>query len=180
MTLTADRYMLAVGTRPHRPASVPFDGERILDSDEVLEIIDVPRTLAVVGAGVIGVEYATIFSALDVPVTLIEPRTTMLDFIDRELIDEFTHDLRDRGMVMRLGSAVETIERTAVRRLPDPARRRTLGRGRHGALCGGPGRRHRQPQPRRLRARVRPSRPAQGRSARPSRPACRTSMPRAT
>ncbi len=112
MTLTADRYMLAVGTRPHRPASVPFDGERILDSDEVLEIIDVPRTLAVVGAGVIGVEYATIFSALDVPVTLIEPRTTMLDFIDRELIGEFTHDLRDRGMVMRFGSAVETIERT--------------------------------------------------------------------
>lgn len=125
LTLTADRYMLAVGTRPHRPASVPFDGERILDSDEVLEITDVPRSLAVIGAGVIGVEYATIFSALDVPVTLIEPRSSMLDFIDRELIADFTHHLRDRGMVMRFGAAIERIER-----LPAGACRVALAGGR--------------------------------------------------
>jgi NAD(P) transhydrogenase len=62
----------------------------------------------VIGAGVIGVEYATIFSALDVAVTLIEPRPTFLDFIDRELIEEFTHDLRDRGMT-RCGSAPRSV-----------------------------------------------------------------------
>jgi NAD(P) transhydrogenase len=70
----------------------------------------VPRSLTVVGAGVIGVEYATIFSALDVQVTLIEPRTNFLEFIDRDIIDEFVHDLRDRGMQIRLGCTVEHIE----------------------------------------------------------------------
>ena len=66
-----------------------------------------------IGAGVIGVEYATIFSALDVAVTLIEPRPTFLDFIDKELIDEFMHELRDRNVALRLGSAVNSIEHTA-------------------------------------------------------------------
>ena len=65
-----------------------------------------PRSLTVIGAGVIGIEYATIFSALDVAVTLVELRATILDFIDRELIDDFTHQLRDRGMTLRLGSKV--------------------------------------------------------------------------
>jgi NAD(P) transhydrogenase len=110
-TATADRFLLAVGTRPHRPGDVPFDGRRVIDSDEVIEIGELPRSLAVVGAGVIGVEYATIFSALDVPVSLVEPRATMLDFIDRDLVADFAHDLRDRGVVMRFGAAVGAIER---------------------------------------------------------------------
>ena len=63
-----------------------------------------PRSLTVVGAGVIGIEYATIFSALDVPVTIIEPRENFLEFIDREIVDEFIHDLRDRGMQFGWGS----------------------------------------------------------------------------
>lgn len=109
--LTASKFLLAVGTRPYRPANVPFDGKRIIDSDEILEIGALPRTLAVVGAGVIGVEYATIFSALDVPVTLIESRTTMLDFIDREIVDDFIYDLRDRGLALRMGVPVQSIER---------------------------------------------------------------------
>ncbi|WP_088560242.1 Si-specific NAD(P)(+) transhydrogenase [Arboricoccus pini] len=109
--LTAGKYLLAVGTRPYRPTNVPFDGKRIIDSDEILEIATLPRSLAVVGAGVIGVEYATIFSALDVPVTLIEPRTTMLDFVDREIVDDFIYDLRDRGVALRMGVPVQTIER---------------------------------------------------------------------
>jgi NAD(P) transhydrogenase len=66
----------------------------------------------VIGAGVIGVEYATIFSALDVAVTLIEPRPTFLDFIGKELIEEFMHELRERNVAVRLGSAVKAIERT--------------------------------------------------------------------
>ncbi|MEI9963762.1 MAG: FAD-dependent oxidoreductase [Caulobacteraceae bacterium] len=106
---TADKAFIAVGTRPYRPAHVPFDGERVFDSDEILDLQRLPRSLTVVGAGVIGVEYATIFSALVVPVTLVEARSSMLDFIDRELIEEFVHELRDRGMTIRLGQAVEGI-----------------------------------------------------------------------
>ena len=64
-----------------------------------------------IGGGVIGVEYATIFSALDVPVTLVEPRNTILDFVDREIVDDFIHQMRDRGMTIRLGSAVKEIAR---------------------------------------------------------------------
>ena len=104
-----DHALISVGTRPHRPESVPFDGERILDSDEMLDLDRLPRTLTVIGGGVIGVEYATIFSALDVPVTLVEPREAILDFVDRELVDDFIHQLRDRGVVVRLGSPVKEI-----------------------------------------------------------------------
>lgn len=104
-----DHAVISVGTRPHRPEDVPFDGRRIFDSDEVLELERLPRTLTVIGGGVIGVEYATIFSALDVPVTLIEPRTAILDFVDRELVDDFIHQLRDRGVTVRLGVGVKEI-----------------------------------------------------------------------
>jgi len=109
-TVTADKFLLAVGTHPYRPDDIPFAPNRVIDSDEVLNIDRVPRSLAVIGAGVIGVEYATIFSALDVPVTLIEPRETMLDFVDKELINDFLHQLTDRGLVLRLGHKVESID----------------------------------------------------------------------
>ncbi len=102
--------LIACGTKPFRPDYVPFNGTSVLDSDEIVDLPRLPRSLAVIGAGVIGVEYATIFSALDVAVTLIEPRDTFLDFIDKELIDEFVHDLRDRNLALRLGSAVTAIE----------------------------------------------------------------------
>ncbi|MEM7026449.1 MAG: Si-specific NAD(P)(+) transhydrogenase, partial [Pseudomonadota bacterium] len=108
---SADRFILAVGTRPYRPDHVPFDGECILDSDEILDLQRLPRHLTVVGAGVIGVEYATIFSALDVRVTLIEGRNHMLEFVDRELLSNFTYDIRDRGIALRLGCKVKEIER---------------------------------------------------------------------
>ncbi|KGF66739.1 pyridine nucleotide-disulfide oxidoreductase [Hoeflea sp. BAL378] len=106
---TSDAILLAVGTVPFRPDYVPFDGTSIFDSDEILELTHLPRSMTVIGAGVIGIEYATIFSALDVHVTLVEPRTTMLDFIDRELIDDFTHQIKDRGMVLRFGRKAERI-----------------------------------------------------------------------
>jgi len=104
-----DYALIAVGTRPHRPETVPFDRKRVFDSDEILELERLPRSLTVIGGGVIGVEYATIFSALDVPVTLVEPRQTILDFVDRELVDDFIHQMRDWGMTVRLGSAVKEI-----------------------------------------------------------------------
>jgi NAD(P) transhydrogenase len=110
--VSAANVLIACGTRPFRPDYVPFDGKTVFDSDEIIDLPKLPRSLAVIGAGVIGVEYATIFSALDVAVTLIEPRPTFLDFIDKELIDEFIHELRDRNVALRLGSAVGSIEKT--------------------------------------------------------------------
>ena len=110
--VTAAHILIACGTRPFRPDYVPFNSTTVFDSDEIIDLPKLPRSLAVIGAGVIGVEYATIFSALDVAVTLIEPRPTFLDFIDKELIDEFMHELRDRNVALRLGAAVDSIEAT--------------------------------------------------------------------
>jgi NAD(P) transhydrogenase len=108
--VSAAHVLIACGTRPFRPDYVPFNNTTVFDSDEVVDLPRLPRSLTVIGAGVIGVEYATIFSALDVGVTLIEPRPTFLDFIDKELIDEFMHELRDRNVALRLGAAVNSIE----------------------------------------------------------------------
>ena len=108
--LTADRFLISTGTRTYRPDTVPFNGTTIVDSDEFLELGQIPRSLIVVGAGVIGVEYATMFSALDVRVTLIEPRDSFLDFIDRAVIQEFTHQIRENGVDLRLGSGIDRIE----------------------------------------------------------------------
>lgn len=107
---TADRFVLAVGTKPYRPAGVPFDGQTILDSDDIINLSRLPRALVVIGGSVIGMEYATIFSALDVHVTVIERGPGLLGFVDRELTDEFVHDLRDRGMILRFGCTVKTIQ----------------------------------------------------------------------
>ena len=108
--VSADKFLISTGTKTYRPDTVPFNGRTIVDSDEFLELGKIPRSLTVVGAGVIGVEYATMFSALDVRVTLIEPRETFLDFIDKTLIQDFTHQIRENGVDLRLGSAIEGIE----------------------------------------------------------------------
>jgi NAD(P) transhydrogenase len=77
--VTGRKILIAVGTRPYRPTDVPFNGTSVLDSDEIVEIPRLPRSLAVIGGGVIGVEYATIFSALDVAVTLVESRERFIN-----------------------------------------------------------------------------------------------------
>lgn len=107
----AERILIATGTHPYRPADIPFDGERIIDSDDVLNITNIPRSMTLIGAGVIGVEYASIFAALDVSVTLVEPRDSMLDFVDEELIQEFIYTLRDCGVNLRFGQDVTNITR---------------------------------------------------------------------
>ena len=108
-TVYGDHILIAVGTSPYRPETVKFDDVHILDSDAFIETPRLPRSLAVVGAGVIGIEYATIMSALDIPVTIIEPRNTILDFIDSEITDYLLHQLRDRGISVRLGVTVENV-----------------------------------------------------------------------
>ncbi|MBV9903778.1 MAG: Si-specific NAD(P)(+) transhydrogenase [Alphaproteobacteria bacterium] len=114
--VTASRVVLAVGTGTYRPAHIAFDGQSILDSDEILDLPRIPRQLVVIGASVIGMEYASIFSALDVKVTVLEPSDTMLPFLDAELRDEFVHDLRDRGVILRFGCKVKAAYRTAPNR----------------------------------------------------------------
>lgn len=103
--------LIATGSRPLRPANVPFDGISIVDSDEILRMQDLPRNLVVVGAGVIGMEYASIFNALDIHVTVVDGRDEIMGFLDREIVDEFVHHLRDRGVSLRLGETVASVER---------------------------------------------------------------------
>jgi NAD(P) transhydrogenase len=107
-TATGKRFIIAVGTRPYRPGHIAFDGKVVLDSDEILDLPCIPRQLVVIGATVIGVEYASIFSALDIKVTVLEPSEGLLPFVDRELADEFIHDLRDRGVNLRFGCRVKS------------------------------------------------------------------------
>ncbi|SCB41795.1 Si-specific NAD(P)(+) transhydrogenase [Rhizobium multihospitium] len=125
VTVSAASILLAVGTKPFRPDYMPFDGKTVLDSDELLDIEELPRSMVVIGAGVIGIEYATIFSALDTQVTLIDPKSTMLDFIDKEIVEDFTYQLRDRNMKLLLGQKAEKVER-----LPNGKVELTLDNGR--------------------------------------------------
>lgn len=126
MTVTGASILLAVGTKPFRPDYMPFDHKTVLDSDELLDIEELPRTMVVIGAGVIGIEYATIFSALDTAVTVIDPKSTMLDFIDKEIVEDFTYQLRDRNMKLLLGTKAEKVERLDTGKV-----QLTLDSGRH-------------------------------------------------
>ncbi len=110
ISLSAERFIIAVGTQTYRPGDVPFDGERVIDSDEVTRMQKLPRTLTVIGAGVVGVEYATIFKTLDINVTLVEPRDSMLDFMDQEILMHFRHEIVDSGLRLQFGQKVKTIE----------------------------------------------------------------------
>lgn len=105
----ADYILVAVGTRCHRPDHIPFDGETILDSDDILRIGQLPRKMIVVGAGVVGLEYATIFSALDIEITLVDAQDSLLTFLDREIVDELMYIMRDRNMTVLLGDKVVDI-----------------------------------------------------------------------
>lgn len=109
-TLTADKIIVATGTTPARPANVDFDGLRVLDSDQILSLDKVPDSMVVVGAGVIGVEYASIFAALGTRVTLVEKRPQMLDFCDPEIVESLKFHLRDHAMSFRLGEEVASVE----------------------------------------------------------------------
>ena len=109
----AEKILIATGTRPRRPDNVPFDDNTIIDSDGLLQMKRIPRSLIVFGAGVIGTEYSTMFNALDVEVTLVDEHDVMLPFIDHEIREELVHHLRDSGMTLRFGEKVRSINKTA-------------------------------------------------------------------
>ncbi|MEO8036175.1 MAG: FAD-dependent oxidoreductase, partial [Acidobacteriota bacterium] len=102
--------LIATGSAPHRPDHVPFAEDSICDSDEILQITRIPATMAVIGAGVIGCEYASIFAALGVEVHLIDGRTSLLSNVDREIVRVLIGEMQNRlGVIMHLGVDVDTI-----------------------------------------------------------------------
>ncbi|WP_295820878.1 Si-specific NAD(P)(+) transhydrogenase [uncultured Deinococcus sp.] len=110
--VSARHIVIAVGTRAARDPKIPFDGKRVLISDDILDLTTMPRTVAVIGGGVIGCEYASMFAALGVRVTLIDQRPRLLEFIDHEITDILTYQLRQNRMTLRLGEAVQDVTPT--------------------------------------------------------------------
>jgi NAD(P) transhydrogenase len=108
--LKSDYIVIAVGTRPSKPHGVEPDGQTVITSDDIVNMQHLPRSLAVVGAGVIGIEYASMFAALGVPVTVIDQRPRPLEFLDQEIGDELIHQLRKNDVMFRCGDAVDRID----------------------------------------------------------------------
>ena len=109
-TVQAGKVVIATGTSPARPDNVDFDNERVLDSDGILQLKSIPGSMTVVGAGVIGVEYASMFAALGTRVTVVERRDTMLEFCDSEIIESLKFHLRDSAVTFRFGETVTGVE----------------------------------------------------------------------
>src|SRR6476620_8656842 len=107
----ADKIVVAVGTKPAHPSTVDFDGETIVDSDQILSIDRVPSSMVVVGAGVIGIEYASMFAALGTKVTIVERRPTMLDFCDKEIIEALQYQLRELAVTFRYSETVREVQK---------------------------------------------------------------------
>lgn len=103
---SAEKFVIAVGARPYRPENISFDGQQIFDSDDVLSLKNLPREMLVVGGGVIGTEYGSMFAALGVNVTIVDQRKRLLGFVDQEIIENFQFQLRNLGVRLRLGEEV--------------------------------------------------------------------------
>lgn len=108
--IRSEYVLIAVGTTPSKPRGIEPDGEVIMTSDTVLNMRQVPRNMVVVGAGVIGIEYASMFAALGVQVTVIDQRHRALEFLDGEIVDELIHQLRKSDVIFRFGDAVQDID----------------------------------------------------------------------
>ena len=104
--------LIATGSRPARPKEIDFGDDRIHDSDEILAIESIPATLTIMGAGVIGCEYACMFAALGVKVTLVEARDSLLAFLDGEIVDQLVRSMKDMGIDLRLGMRWSSVKRS--------------------------------------------------------------------
>src|ERR1700733_4041941 len=109
----AEHIVIATGTKPAFSPKVPINGRNIIDSDQVLNMPEIPKSLIVVGGGVIGVEYTCMFAALGVRVILVEKRPRLLEFADSEMVEALSYNLRDHRVTMRLNEEVESVEETA-------------------------------------------------------------------
>jgi NAD(P) transhydrogenase len=106
----AATIVVAVGTRAVTPPGAVLDGEVAITSDDIIRLKRLPRAMTVVGGGVVGMEYASIFAMLGIEVTVVERRDRVLDFVDREIVDELIHQMRKRNVTFRFGEAVERFE----------------------------------------------------------------------
>lgn len=109
----AQRIVIATGTRPASSSKVPFNNRSIINSDQILGMQNIPKTLIVVGGGVIGVEYTCMFATLGVRVILVEKRPRLLEFADAEMVEALTYHLRDSRVTLRLNEEVESVEETS-------------------------------------------------------------------
>lgn len=109
-TVRGEYVLIACGARPAQSPSIPVDGKYIVDTDRLPELADLPRELIIIGGGIIGLEYASMFAALEVRVTLIEQQPQVLDFVDREIVEALSYHLRELEMVFRLGEKVVAVE----------------------------------------------------------------------
>ncbi|CAM3614959.1 Si-specific NAD(P)(+) transhydrogenase [Mycolicibacterium frederiksbergense] len=110
VTVSGRKIVIATGTKPARPAGVDFDEHRVLDSDGILDLKSIPTSMVVVGAGVIGIEYASMFAALGTKVTVVEKRPNMLEFCDPEIIEALKFHLRDHAVTFRFGEEVTAVD----------------------------------------------------------------------
>src|ERR1035438_8384449 len=108
--VTTANILISTGTEATRDPKIPFDGQNIFVSDDILTLKKLPRTLAVIGAGVVGCEYASIFSALGVRVTLIDRSRRLLPFVDAEIVEALDYHLRQNRMTLRFGEAVSDVD----------------------------------------------------------------------
>ncbi|MEX2262693.1 MAG: Si-specific NAD(P)(+) transhydrogenase [Bryobacteraceae bacterium] len=109
---TAETIVIATGTKPAECPAVPINNRTIMTSDQILNMPCIPKTLIVVGGGVIGVEYTCMFAALGVRVILVERRPRLLEFADAEMVEALSYHLRDIRVTMRLNEEVESVEET--------------------------------------------------------------------
>ncbi len=113
--LHAEKVLIACGTRPARDPQIPFDDHRIIDTDDLRGLGQIPREMIIVGAGVVGLEYASFLAALGTKVILIDQRPVILDFVDREIVDALCYHLRQMGVTFRLGEKVSRVGIDATR-----------------------------------------------------------------
>jgi NAD(P) transhydrogenase len=127
--ISAEVFVIATGSRPARPESVPFDVHSVFCSDTLLRLEQLPKTMIVVGGGVIGTEYACMMATLGVKVTLVEGRREVLGFLDREITEAFQYHMRRLGTTLRLGEKVSKIEKIASSGVNGPVVQATLESG---------------------------------------------------
>ncbi len=108
--LAAEVILVATGSVPNRSRDIPFHDHRVYDSDTILEMPRLPKTMAIVGAGVIGCEYATIFTALGIKVTLVDGRDKLLTFLDGEISERLRVRMEELGVTMRLAEGITGVE----------------------------------------------------------------------
>jgi NAD(P) transhydrogenase len=112
ISLTADYFLIATGTKPRRPDEIDFDDHLIVDADGLLTATKIPKSITIIGAGVIGIEYAAMLNALEIDIILINVKPDILPFVDREIMNEFLQHQQSHGMTICTGKKIESIKKS--------------------------------------------------------------------